>query len=137
MGYGIIVRKSEGNMENNEVELTKVAIDYLKTCENFVLDQAPDIIKQVLNYKIVSNWFSVGVSLFFLILLICIALFSYINREYESYGGLKCHSFLFTFIPSMFTIIFFVNLIHDIDILIKLYISPKMYLLEYFVNLKR
>jgi hypothetical protein len=117
-------------------ELINKLFEYLQKTETFILEQAPDFIRQLLTYKRIGTIVS-AISLFAIgTVLLIFVIYCIFNPWLDKYGDRSIGSQLCCFLPLFLVFICYGQVLYDILFLIKLYMAPKVYLLEYFRNLK-
>jgi hypothetical protein len=114
-----------------ETELTKEVIqkclDWMQGAEGFIIDQAPDICKEIINYgKIVHGfWFVFSITIFIVGLFLVFRSFPKVKWDEELDGN----DFQF-FCGSASSIVTFPIILYNFFVLAKIYAAPKLYLLE-------
>lgn len=106
----------------------------LKSGKDFVVEQAPDIFKQVLHYKL-------AVSITWVVILIfgfsaCWKIHKWIMEEDEGFSVLN-DRFGGYIVIGIFGVIGGVGLICNLDTVFEILFAPKIYLIEYFSGLVR
>jgi len=115
-------------------EISKMVIEVAKA-KDFCIEQAPDIINQLLVYKFYQSLFGVIVHVFFVLLFFATSYILYVkffNKEKDIFKSdmaemISILSFAFgvlTFVPLLFHIA-------RVPVFIQIYLAPKIYLLEY------
>ena len=117
-------------------QITEKLMQYLKNSEDFLLEQAPDVIRQALKYETISAYVTSSLMLCFLILSCVVWIYNWKNPALDKHGSREIHSFMLIFIPLMSAPMFFVQLCSSIDDLIKIYTAPKYYLIQLVLSLK-
>jgi len=112
-------------MEYSFKDLTKdmltEVLEMVKSTKNFTVEQAPDYIKQLLAYELISNYISIVICVLFIIASIIIPF--YFNHFAVN---LFCGVAIF---------LFFVGSILNIDNIIKIKVAPKVFIVDYISNL--
>jgi len=121
-------------------KLIEKLISYLESTENFVYEQAPDFIQQLLAYEKLSSivgTFISGIVMFFCIFLAIYHIYNpeFEVREYNS-GNRTLLSQMLCFMPLLLAIPFFGQFLQCVANWIKMSIAPKVFLLEYMMKLK-
>ena len=117
-------------------EILKKGLEVAEKSGNFVIEQAPDLVKQLITYKTIetSIYVLIEISLIYLIF----RYFKYLyKKNNEDSDFIFDNAFHITgiIITSGVTIFTFIEFINDIFDLIKLIFAPKIYLLEYIAQL--
>ena len=117
-------------------EILKKGLEVAEKSGNFVIEQAPDLVKQLITYKTIET--SICVLIEITLMYLIFRYFKYLykknneNSDFISDNGLHVGAIIITFVLSIF--LFFV-FIYDISNLIQLIFAPKIYLLEYIALL--
>jgi len=109
-------------------DLAQQVFEILKSAKEFTVEQAPLVVKEVItyNYIICGAWLFVG-----LIILIIGAIFAWKASRKEYHGE------FFWFLGIILPIIGFITAGTNIVELLRIYYTPRMYLLEYFASILR
>ena len=116
-------------------EILKKGLEVAEKSGNFVIEQAPDLVKQLITYKTIET--SICVLIEITLMYLIFRYFKYLykktneNSDFISDNGLHVGAIITTFVLSIF--LFFV-FIFDISNLIQLIFAPKIYLLEYIAQ---
>jgi hypothetical protein len=104
-------------------------IEYIENTKDFVLEQAPDVIQQVLKYEKTSSYLTATLML----LLLCAALITgyYFWRHpaLDKYGSREFGSIFGLLVPCIATPMLFIQLCCSVDRLVKIYVAPKYFLI--------
>ena len=117
-------------------EILKKGLEAAEKSGNFVIEQAPDLVKQLITYKTVET--SICVLIEITLMYLIFRYFKYLykktneNSDFILDNELHVWAIIITFGLSIF--LFFV-FIYDISNLIQLIFAPKIYLLEYIAKL--
>lgn len=117
-------------------EILKKGLEVAEKSGNFVIEQAPDLVKQLITYKTIET--SICVLIEITLMYLIFRYFKYLykktneNSDFISDNELHVGAIIITFVLSIF--LFFV-FIYDISNLIQLIFAPKIYLLEYIALL--
>ena len=117
-------------------EILKKGLEVAEKSGNFVIEQAPDLVKQLITYKTIET--SICVLIEITLMYLIFRYFKYLykknneNSDFISDNELHVGAIIITFVLSIF--LFFV-FIYDISNLIQLIFAPKIYLLEYIAQL--
>lgn len=119
-------------------QLLQKLLEWLRNTEDFVTDQLPDFIQQVLKYEKISTYLSAGL----MIVLLCIAIsIGYYYWKHRTPPGDNLSSDIWSFfgiyVPCIASPILFIQLCCSIDKLVKIYIAPKYFLLNLLAGLKK
>ena len=116
-------------------EILKKGLEVAEKSGNFVIEQAPDLVKQLITYKTIET--SICVLIEITLMYLIFRYFKYLykktneNSDFISDNGLHVGAIIITSALIMF--LFFV-FIYDISNLIQLIFAPKIYLLEYIAQ---
>ena len=116
-------------------ELQKFVLDSLQEGKGFILEQAPDVVQQYLNWTIVSN--GVGAIVWGILLIVSIVcLFKFVKLfiKSESEGDEALHWFVGGIISLTVAIISIVSFPVCTYTFLYVWVAPKAYLLEKFIN---
>ena len=117
-------------------EILKKGLEVAEKSGNFVIEQAPDLVKQLITYKTVetSIYVLIEITLMYLIFRYFKYLYKKNNEDSDFIPENEFHvgGIIITFVLSMFL---FASFITDISNLIQLIFAPKIYLLEYIAKL--
>ena len=117
-------------------EILKKGLEVAEKSGNFVIEQAPDLVKQLITYKTIET--SICVLIEITLMYLIFRYFKYLykknneNSDFISDNEFHVGGIIITFVLSLF--LFFV-FIYDISNLIQLIFAPKIYLLEYIALL--
>jgi hypothetical protein len=119
-------------MSNELDELMVQIINQVKNTGDFVIEQMPDVVQQILTYQ----YYSTLCFLIFGIVLLLISLFSFYKvrqLDKKSLGNPDVIPYIIAFlmIGIMSGLVGIFNVCDNIDPLIKLTFAPKIYLIEY------
>ena len=117
-------------------EILKKGLEAAEKSGNFVIEQAPDLVKQLITYKTVETSICVliEISLMYLIFRYIKYLHKKNNEDSDFIFDNEFH-IIGMMITSLMGIFLFFVFINDISDLIKLIFAPKIYLLEYIAQL--
>lgn len=116
-------------------QILQKLLEYLQNTEDFVLEQVPEIIQQVLRYEIISTYMGAGILLFIIIL--CIGLNIYLWKYSEDTIKNTITSSIIYPISSIALPFLFIQFCCLIDKLVKIYIAPKYFLIDLILNMKK
>lgn len=117
-------------------QLIQKILDYLEQTEDFVLEQAPDVILQVLRYERIT---SILGAIFLCVLFFVALIAGYYFWKYptvDKYGSRETSSVMGVMIPCVFLPFLLIQVCLTVDKLIKLYTAPKFFLIELFLSMK-
>lgn len=106
-------------------ELIKKIIEYMESSKDFIVEQAPDIIQQMLKYETFNNIF--GLIIAVIILFVSIGVFiygKYSNKTDKIYFNVYNYVSIWLFIAAFAISAFAINN------LVKIKISPKYFVIE-------
>ena len=117
-------------------EILKKGLEVAEKSGNFVIEQAPDLVKQLITYKTVETSISVLIEITLMYLIF--RYFKYLYKknnedsDFISDNGFHIGGILILSGVAIFMFFVFIN---DISKLIQLIFAPKIYLLEYIAKL--
>jgi uncharacterized membrane protein len=117
-------------------ENIKKMIEWVESSSSFIQGQIPDYIEQLLRYKMISTWVNIGI--LSVLVIVCSSLCIWCvwkGSTYEKSYDIPALIFVGSFIPGMFSLITAIGLISEIQDLIRLYIAPKVYVLNHLTGL--
>ena len=117
-------------------EILKKGLEVAEKSGNFVIEQAPDLVKQLITYKTIeaSIYVLIEITLIYLIVRYLKYLHKKNNEDSDFIFDNEFH-IIGMVITLIMGIILFFAFINDISDLIKLIFAPKIYLLEYIAKL--
>ena len=117
-------------------EILKKGLEAAEKSGNFVIEQAPDLVKQLITYKTVETSICVliEITLMYLIFIYFKYLYKKNNEDSDFIPENAFHG-VGIIITSLMGIFLFFVFINDISNLIQLIFAPKIYLLEYIAKL--
>ena len=117
-------------------EILKKGLEVAEKSGNFVIEQAPDLVKQLITYKTVetSIYVLIEITLMYLIFRYFKYLYKKNNEDSDFIYENEFHigGIIINFVLSIFCFFAFIG---DVSILIQLIFAPKIYLLEYIAKL--
>ena len=117
-------------------EILKKGLEAAEKSGNFVIEQAPDLVKQLITYKTVET--SICVLIEITLMYLIFRYFKYLykkNNEDSDFIIYDEFHIIGMIITSLMGIFLFFAFITDISNLIQLIFAPKIYLLEYIAKL--
>jgi len=116
-------------------QFIKDTLDSLRSAKNFVLDQAPDVLKQIIQWNIAEAmvWLFFGVA-FLVFSIWCFRIFRREAAKDSPDDGVQGGSIVMGIISLAVGTGFFISNLLDI---LKCYVAPKVFLIEYFANLMK
>ena len=117
-------------------EILKKGLEVAENSGNFVIEQAPDLVKQLITYKTVET--SICVLIEITLMYLIFRYFKYLykkNNEDSDFIPENAFHGVGIIITSLMGIFLFFVFITDISNLIQLIFAPKIYLLEYIAKL--
>ena len=117
-------------------EILKKGLEAAEKSGNFVIEQAPDLVKQLITYKTIET--SICVLIEITLMYLIFRYFKYLYKknnedsDFISDNELHVGAIIITFGLSIFCFLAFIG---DVSILIQLIFAPKIYLLEYIAKL--
>ena len=117
-------------------EILKKGLEAAEKSGNFVIEQAPDLVKQLITYKTIETSICVliEITLMYLIFRYFKYLYKKNNEDSDFISDNEFHigGMLISLVVAIFMFIAFIT---DISNLIQLIFAPKIYLLEYIAQL--
>ena len=117
-------------------EILKKGLEAAEKSGNFVIEQAPDLVKQLITYKTVET--SICVLIEITLMYLIFRYFKYLNKKTNENSDFildnELHVWAIIITCGLSIFLFFV-FIHDISNLIQLIFAPNIYLLEYIAKL--
>jgi hypothetical protein len=123
-------------IQSLSVEAFKLLLNNITNMKDFVIEQAPDICKQILAFGFVSN--IVYITLCVLIIAMSLYVIKYITKDLnleKSHNDENDGICFFTLVLCGIIVISFGIMIKDILELLKIYYAPKLYLIDYIMNI--
>lgn len=113
-------------------DLCQKIVEYIEGTKDFLLEQTPEVVQQAVRFEKISA-ITIAV-LMFILLLAAIACFMYFwkNPVLDKYDSRDMVSFLGMLLPGCICPLFFISLCYKIEILMKICISPKYFIIEIF-----
>ncbi len=106
-------------------ETLQVLIDTLKTTKDFIGDQAPKVVQELLNYVFFNTIYSMVID--FIIVSICIYFIKKCSIKVK-----EDDIFVFPLVALMIiALIFSIDFMFDVNSLIKLKIAPRIVIIDY------
>ena len=115
-------------------DILEKALDYLNKTQEFVLDQSPEVIIQIFNYEKTSTIFGIVFCAICIIFLISVATYSIFYPKLDKYDNREVFSQMLCFMPFLVCLPFGLTMVTLIDKLLKIYISPKYFLIDLLIN---
>lgn len=119
-----------------EQQLIDKAIEYLEKSETFLLQECPEIIQQTLKYATWTTCLNVVFSSIIFLICICLFIYTYKNQGVDRHGSPDLITILTLFLSAFVPLPLFAHIFSEADRLMKIIIAPKLFLLQYFINLK-
>lgn len=116
--------------------LISKAIEYLERSEKFILSETPDVIRQTLLYAKTSTIFEIFALCIAIVSCVFIVLHCYGYKSVERYDEKSFFMILGMFIPSVAIIPLCIQLCIDMQNLLKICLAPKLFLIQYFINMR-
>ena len=117
-------------------EILKKGLEAAEKSGNFVIEQAPDLVKQLITYKTIET--SICVLIEITLMYLIFRYFKYLykknneNSDFITENEFHIGGIIINFVLSIFCFFAFIG---DVSILIQLIFAPKIYLLEYIAKL--
>ena len=122
-------------MDNENI---KKMIEWVESSSTFIKGQVPDYIEQLLQSSLISTWLNVGfLSIGCITFLILWTWCIWKQSTYEKSYDVPTVVVLGCFIAAGLIIALIAGLISEIHILISIYFSPKVYILNHLTSLLR
>ncbi len=115
-------------------EITKRLLEYLDGTKDFLLEQSPQVLKEMMRYKTISA--ILNIFLCFSIICVCLGVFLYCfkSSDRSKYGDREFWQIAGMFTPIFVGAVLFVQLCCNIDELIKIKVAPKYYIIKELLN---
>jgi hypothetical protein len=126
LAFSLSTNAQESKLSKTNEVLSKAVekgIEFAEKTGNFVIEQAPDLLKEFYAWQLYSN-----ISLFVLMLIISYAIYFVSKKIVESAED------EFLYIINLFQILPFVFLLVSGYKIIFITVAPKLYLIEYFIK---
>ncbi len=111
-------------------------IDYLEGTHDFLLEQAPEVIQQVLRYETIS---SITCCIFLVASLVVVTAIMYYNWKHpvlDTYKSRTPSNVLGLFLPAVLLAGLFPSAVFTVNKLIMLWVAPKYFLIQLLVEHK-
>ena len=124
------------SIQSMSVEAFKILLNNLTNVKDFVLEQAPDICRQIVVFGFASHIAYIVIAL--IVMTISCVAFSKcskysLDKSMSPDDAFGC--FLGACIAGCFVIACFVSICNDAITLIKIIVAPKLYLIQYIMDL--
>ena len=116
-------------------QLTAKAIEYLKSAENFIITEAPDVIQQTLKYATYSNWSDIILCSFFIMIAVGVFSYCFMYPKYDKYDSLEFGFIIGRFLSAAIFFPLCIQISQNVDALMKINMAPKLFLIQYFINM--
>ncbi len=125
--------------DENQVkdQIFQKLLQYLQKTEDFALEQSPEIIKQVLKYEKINSFITACLMVALLTGALSIAWYFWKYPTLEKWGGRDLGSIFGLILPLCISPMFFIQLCYSVDTLIKMYISPKYFLISLIMSMDK
>jgi hypothetical protein len=117
-------------------DIVEKLLEYLQNTQDFVLEQVPQVIQQALRYEKISAYMVAIIMSALLLAAAIIFCYFWKNPSLDVHGCRKISSVMGMYIPGAISAIVFIQLCVSIDRLIEIYIAPKYFLIQLFMNMK-
>lgn len=136
-----LIHNLYGEFKMNKTELLQTATTeavtklstFLGETKNFVLEQAPDIARQILAFNAARNIFIIVLTIV-IIYISYKSAFKWADQTLDS-GDWKPMKLISTMVGSSASLLCLIFSIQAISDLLKIYFAPKLYLIEYVVRI--
>lgn len=120
---------STSNLDASLAKVVEKSLILAEKTGQFVLDEAPDLIKQFLTYEAIENcfWFLVSLIIF---IFTWRGIFSKKGRKWVYDNDLE----MLYVLGGVLLIVFGIFMVDSLLDLIKIIVAPKIYIIEYFVQ---
>lgn len=119
-------------IQSLSVEAFKLLLNNITNMKDFVIEQAPDICKQILVFGFASNIVYITLCVLFIAtsLYVIKHIIKNVNiKDFDNFGIL-----FFVIVLFIFSTVCFGIMIKDILELLKIYYAPKLYLIDYIMH---
>jgi hypothetical protein len=125
-------------MENQtKVEIWRKLIEQIENTKDFVLEQTPEVIQQVLRYEKVSSYLTAALMALLLCAAMCVGYYFWKHPKLDVHGSWELVTYLGIIGPCMTFLPVFAQLCCSIDQLVKIYTAPKYFLIQLIVSLNK
>lgn len=116
-------------------KLVENLLNYMNETKDFVLNQSPELIGEIISYHKAINFSCIGI--FLPIFLICLGIFYYYLKypKLEKYG-ITCETYVSLLVSSFFCLLTFIFLLESFRDLIGIYFSPKYFIIKMVLKMK-
>ena len=118
-------------------QIVQTILEYLERTEDFLLEQAPEVILQALRYEQIVS--VLGAVLFLLLVLgtVVVGYHFWANPKFDQHGSRDFISSIGVMVPCIVSPLLAVQLCVFGDKLIKIYFAPKFFLLQLFLTMQK
>ena len=109
--------------------------EYLQRSEDFLIQEAPEIFKETLDYYYISSILGISISTLIFIFSLFVAIYLYLYPTFDKY---ELRDFKSTFIPIIscaIVVISFASICSNVDMLIKITYAPRYFLIKTFTKI--
>lgn len=117
-------------------QIIQKILGYLQATEDFVLENLPEVIQQTLKYEKISTLLSAFLMLCLFSGTVSIAFYFWKKPTLDKYGFNDMASIMGVIMPLAFAPLFFAQCCSSVDKLVKIYITPKYFLIELFMHMR-
>jgi hypothetical protein len=118
-------------------EVINQLIEYMEQSKDFILQEAPDIIREMFLYEKISAWCGFIFCVFCFFSCISVFIYSWYYPSLDNYGCLKTETFMPRLFSTVLSFLAFIGLISNLDTLIKIYFAPKYFIIKIILGWKQ
>lgn len=111
-------------------KITQELLKYMNETKDFILQEAPDVIIQMMSYHKITAWMGLLFSVLVIMISIFIILYFCFYPSYDKYENITIITFLGRFIPISVILMFLLPVFQNVDDLIHIYIAPKHFIIK-------
>lgn len=118
-------------------QILQKLIEYIEDTKDFILEQAPEVVQQILQYEKTSAYATSLLMLGLLASAVSLGYHFWKHPMLDKYGSREFLSFMVPIISLIVIAPLFVQLCTSVDKLIKIYIAPKYFLIELLMSIQK
>ena len=118
-------------IENNIEEILNYIHNGIKNAGDFVVEQTPLLIQEILTYNLIFHGSLVGVGVFIIFVAICFSLYFIRKIDWKDDN----HVIPFVIFNAFVWFVSLCLVFKNIFVVVKIYFAPRIYLLEYVSDL--
>lgn len=122
---------------DNQVQVWQKLIEYMESTGDFLLEQAPDLIQQVLRYEKIAALVSTITAVTLLAIALSFAYYFWNYPGLDKHGSRDFPSILGLMLPLAAFLPLLILLMCSVDKIIKICVAPKFFLIELFLKISK